>query len=131
MGGVLVGIILEPLISHTCLIHFLCYSTPLSHPLSLTHPLSHTSRLTYTPSLTHTLTQKVDKWVILELSQVAKVDSIDISQNEPYTNLLAMFEVLGRQTHPRTDFPKEYASTLGAVEYGGALQGSGWQVLGR
>lgn len=101
-----------------------CIHSPIAAPIAAPS-LPPTSRI-------HpTIITQVDKWVILELSQVAKVDSIDISQNEPYTNLLATFEVLGRQTHPRTDHPKEHASALGAGEYGAALQGGGWEVLGR
>lgn len=74
---------------------------------------------------------QADKWVILELSQVGKVGSLDLSQNEPYTNLVDEFEVLGRSTHPRTDFAKDHGSALGAVEYGAALQGAGWKSLAR
>lgn len=74
---------------------------------------------------------QTNKWVILELSQVGKVGSLDLSQNEPYTNLVDEFEVLGRSTHPRTDFAKDHGSALGAAEYGAALQGAGWKSLGR
>lgn len=74
---------------------------------------------------------QTDKWVIVELSQVGKVGSLDLSQNEPYTNLVEEFEVLGRSTHPRTDFAKDHGAALGAAEYGAALQGPGWKLLGR
>ena len=44
-----------------------------------------------------------DKWVVVELSQVAKISRIELAQHELYSSRIKDFEVRGRQSHPRTD----------------------------
>ena len=91
---------------------------------------------------------KADKWVLVELSQVAKVDELQVSQASPppacrlatqqcaweqrvtaavpmqfelYSSRVNGFEVRGRQTHPRHD----------GVEYSKGLGLPSWWLLGR
>jgi len=44
-----------------------------------------------------------DKWVIIELSEVARVLQLELAQNELYSSRVKEFELYGRQTHPRSD----------------------------
>lgn len=62
-----------------------------------------------------------DKWLVIELSQVAKVSRIDVAQYELYSSRLKEFEVRGRQSHPRTD----------DVDTAKGLNSTAWKVLGR
>ena len=63
-----------------------------------------------------------DKWVLLELSQVAKVARLELAQFELYSARVKEFQALGRQSHPRTDgFGSEYARTLDSPQ---------WRLLG-
>lgn len=62
-----------------------------------------------------------DKWLVIELSQVAKISRIDIAQYELYSSRLKEFEVRGRQSHPRTD----------DVDTAKGLNSTAWKVLGR
>ena len=64
---------------------------------------------------------KDDKWVVLELSQVARVSRIELSQNELYSSRVKEFEVSGRQSHPRTD----------NVETAKGLNSTSWRLVGR
>lgn len=43
-----------------------------------------------------------DKWVVIELSQVAKVSRIELSQYELYSSRVHEFAVYGMHSHPRT-----------------------------
>lgn len=62
------------------------------------------------------------KWVMLELSQVAKVSRLELSQFELYSARVREFELLGRQSHPRTEgFGSEYGRTLNSTQ---------WKLLG-
>ena len=62
------------------------------------------------------------RWLMLELSQVAKVSRLELAQFELYSARVREFEVWGRQSHPRTDgFGSEYARTLNSTQ---------WQLLG-
>jgi hypothetical protein len=63
-----------------------------------------------------------DKWVLVELSQVAKVARLELAQFELYSARVKEFQALGRQSHPRTDgFGSEYARTLDSPQ---------WRLLG-
>ena len=63
-----------------------------------------------------------DKWVLLELSQVAKVARLELAQFELYSARVREWQALGRQSHPRTDgFGSEYARTLDSSQ---------WRLLG-
>jgi Sad1 / UNC-like C-terminal len=62
-----------------------------------------------------------DKWVVLELSQVAKVSRIEIIQHELYSSRIKDFEIRGRQSHPRTD----------NVETSKGLNSTAWKLLGK
>ncbi|KAI3436711.1 hypothetical protein D9Q98_006126 [Chlorella vulgaris] len=65
---------------------------------------------------------RVDKWVMLELSQVAKVSRVELQQYELYSARVREFEAWGRQSHPRSDgYGSEYARTLNSSQ---------WQLLG-
>ncbi|KAA6420457.1 MAG: Galactose-binding isoform 1 [Trebouxia sp. A1-2] len=64
---------------------------------------------------------KAAKWFIIELSQVAKVDSFQLSQYELYSSRVKDFEVRGRQAHPRAQ----------GGEYSKSLNTSGWQLMGK
>ncbi|CAL8467008.1 g6544 [Coccomyxa elongata] len=64
---------------------------------------------------------KADKWVLVELSQVTKVDMIKLSQYELYSSRVRDFEVYGRQSHPRTD----------GSDYSRHLHSSSWQLIGK
>lgn len=71
--------------------------------------------------------------MIVELSQVAKVDTVELAQHEPYTSLVHEFELLGRQSHPRADLKDGGGAGGGpaAADFGAALVGPGWLPLGR
>ena len=43
-----------------------------------------------------------DKWVVIELSQVAKVSMVELSQYELYSSRVNEFAVYGMHSHPRT-----------------------------
>lgn len=59
---------------------------------------------------------------MLELSQVARVSRLELSQFELYSARVREFEAWGRQSHPRTDgHGSEYARTLNSSQ---------WQLLG-
>jgi hypothetical protein len=62
-----------------------------------------------------------DKWVVLELSQVAKVSRIELIQHELYSSRIKDFEIRGRQSHPRTD----------NVETSKGLNSTSWKLLGK
>jgi hypothetical protein len=62
-----------------------------------------------------------DKWVVLELSQVAKVSRIELIQHELYSSRIKEFEIRGRQSHPRTD----------NVETSKGLNSTSWKLLGK
>lgn len=64
---------------------------------------------------------KAEKWFIIELSQVAKVDSFQLSQYELYSSRVKDFEVRGRQAHPRAQ----------GGDYSKSLNTSGWQMMGK
>ncbi|DBB06647.1 hypothetical protein WJX77_000321 [Trebouxia sp. C0004] len=64
---------------------------------------------------------KAEKWFIIELSQVAKVDSFQLSQYELYSSRVKDFEVRGRQAHPRAQ----------GGEYSKSLNTTGWQLMGK
>ena len=64
---------------------------------------------------------KDDKWVVLELSQVARVSRFELSQNELYSSRVKDFEVRGRQSHPRTD----------NVETSKGLNSTAWHLIGK
>lgn len=63
---------------------------------------------------------KDDKWVVIELSQVAKVSRMELVQHELYSSRIKQFEVRGRQSHPRTD----------NVETSKGLDSTSWKSLG-
>lgn len=65
---------------------------------------------------------KDNKWVVIELSQVAKVSSLDISQNELYSSRLKEFSVYGMQSHPRT---------LATLESSTNVDSNGWSFMGK
>ncbi|KAG7669226.1 hypothetical protein KSW81_007385 [Nannochloris sp. 'desiccata'] len=62
-----------------------------------------------------------DKWVVLELSQVAKISRIELIQHELYSSRIKDFEIRGRQSHPRTD----------NVETSKGLNSTSWKLLGK
>lgn len=62
-----------------------------------------------------------DKWVVVELSQVAKISRIELAQHELYSSRIKDFEVRGRQSHPRTD----------NVETSKGLNSTAWRLLGK
>lgn len=62
-----------------------------------------------------------DKWVVLELSQVAKISRVEIIQHELYSSRIRDFEIRGRQSHPRTD----------NVETSKGLNSTSWKLLGK
>ena len=62
-----------------------------------------------------------DKWVVVELSQVAKISRIELAQHELYSSRIKDFEVRGRQSHPRTD----------NVETSKGLNSTAWKLLGK
>ncbi|KAK9841003.1 hypothetical protein WJX81_005028 [Elliptochloris bilobata] len=64
---------------------------------------------------------RADKWLLLELSQVARVDTVRLAQFELYSSRVRDLKVLGRQSHPRAD----------GSDYAKGLNASSWQPLGR
>ncbi|PRW56078.1 membrane -like [Chlorella sorokiniana] len=63
-----------------------------------------------------------DKWVIIELSQVARLSRLELAQFELYSARVKEFSAHGRQSHPRTDgFGTDYAKTLNSSQ---------WKLLG-
>lgn len=64
---------------------------------------------------------KDNKWVVIELSQVARVSSLEIAQNELYSSRLKEFSVYGMQSHPRT---------LATLESPANVD-SGWNFIGK
>ena len=66
------------------------------------------------------------KFVILELSQVASLDAVELSQHELYSSRVAEFEVLGRASNPRVDAAA--GGDLGATLVSGS--GGAWETLG-
>ncbi len=65
---------------------------------------------------------KDNKWVVIELSQVARVSSLDISQNELYSSRLKEFSVYGMHSHPRT---------LATLESSTNVDSNGWSFMGK
>ena len=65
---------------------------------------------------------KDNKWVVIELSQVARVSSLEISQNELYSSRLKEFAVYGMQSHPRT---------LATLESSANVDSNGWSFMGK
>eukprot|EP00887_Chlorella_sp_A99_P002880 scaffold6.g2880.t1 len=65
---------------------------------------------------------RADKWVLVELSQVAKLSRVALAQYELYSSRVRDFELRGRQSHPRTD-------GVGA-DYARGLNSSQWRLLG-
>lgn len=65
---------------------------------------------------------KDNKWVVIELSQVARVSSLEISQNELYSSRLKEFAVYGMQSHPRT---------LATLESSTNVDSNGWSFMGK
>lgn len=63
---------------------------------------------------------KDNKWVVIELSQVARVSQVELTQNELYSSRVKEFEVYGMQNHPRT---------LSNLE--SAIDRSPWGLMGR
>jgi hypothetical protein len=64
---------------------------------------------------------KDNKWVVLELSQVAKVSSLEIGQHELYSSRVKTFSVYGMQSHPRTL----------AMESSNSVDSNGWYFMGK
>ncbi|KAK9801906.1 hypothetical protein WJX73_001117 [Symbiochloris irregularis] len=64
---------------------------------------------------------KADKWIIIELSQVAKVDAVELSQFELYSSRVHWFDVRGRQHHPRHD----------GTDYSKSLNSTQWRFMGQ
>eukprot|EP00891_Asterochloris_glomerata_P001172 jgi/Astpho2/1172/fgenesh1_pg.00021_%23_20_t len=64
---------------------------------------------------------KADNWMIIELSQVAKVDTVELSQDELYSSRVKDFELRGRQTHPRSE----------GTDYTRGLNSTQWKLLGQ
>lgn len=64
---------------------------------------------------------KDDKWVVIELSQMAKVSRLELAQYELYSSRVQEFEVRGRQSHPRTD----------NMDTAKGLNSTAWKLLGR
>lgn len=62
-----------------------------------------------------------DKWVVVELSQVAKASRVELAQYELYSSRVKDFEIRGRQSHPRTD----------NVETSKWLNSSAWKLVGK
>lgn len=74
---------------------------------------------------------KSDKWLIIELPQVIRPDTLRVSQHELYSSRIKDFEVRGRQKHPRHD-----AASGGAepgskgVDYVRSLNSTAWKLVG-
>ena len=64
---------------------------------------------------------KDNKWVVLELSQVSKVSSLEIGQYELYSSRVRTFSVYGMQSHPRTL----------AMESSSSVDSNGWYFMGK
>lgn len=65
---------------------------------------------------------KDNKWVVIELSQVARVSSLEIAQNELYSSRLKEFSVYGMQSHPRT---------LATLDSSTNVDSNGWSFMGK
>ncbi len=63
---------------------------------------------------------KDNKWVVIELSQVARVSSVEISQHELYSSRVKEFTVYGMQSHPR----------MLAMESSNSVDSNGWSFIG-
>lgn len=63
---------------------------------------------------------KDNKWVVIELSQVARVSSVEISQHELYSSRVKEFTVYGMQSHPR----------MLAMEASNSVDSNGWNFIG-
>lgn len=63
----------------------------------------------------------VDSWLILELSQVARVRIIELTMKEMYSSRVAEFEAFSRDSHP----------SKVSLQYPEGLHTSNWQHLGR
>lgn len=44
-----------------------------------------------------------NKWLIIELSQLGRVDAIELKMKEMYSSRVKEFVVKGRQSHPKRD----------------------------
>jgi hypothetical protein len=64
---------------------------------------------------------KDDKWVVIELSQVARVSSVEISQHELYSSRVKEFDVYGMASHPRTL----------ALESSNSIDKNAWSLMGK
>eukprot|EP00890_Picochlorum_soloecismus_P000579 jgi/Picsp_1/1521/NSC_04999-R1_galactose-binding protein len=64
---------------------------------------------------------KDDKWVVIELSQVARVSSVEISQHELYSSRVKEFDVYGMASHPRTL----------AMESSTSIDRNAWNFMGK
>ena len=64
---------------------------------------------------------KDDKWVVIELSQVARVSSVEISQHELYSSRVKEFDVYGMASHPRTL----------ALESSNSIDKNAWAFMGK
>jgi len=66
------------------------------------------------------------QWVVLELAQVASLDTLELSQHELYSARVHEFEAFGRRSNPRLD------SNGGgkAVDLGASLGSPPWESLG-
>lgn len=65
---------------------------------------------------------KADKWVIIELSQMVKIDTLELSQFELYSSRVKEFEVRGRQNHPRHDAVEYHKVRVPAPILGNPMQ---------
>jgi len=64
---------------------------------------------------------KDDKWVVIELSQVARVSSVEISQHELYSSRVKEFDLYGMASHPRTL----------AMESSTSIDKNAWNFMGK
>ncbi|GFH22052.1 SUN domain-containing protein [Haematococcus lacustris] len=62
------------------------------------------------------------KWIILELSQLGRVDEVELVMTEMYSSRVRDFSVKGRQSHPRKDGPSS--------DYPRFFDSESWQLLG-
>lgn len=63
---------------------------------------------------------KADKWLVIELAQVAKVTRVELSQFELYSSKAKEFVVYGRQSQPRA----------GGTDVAQLLNSTQWRLLG-
>lgn len=60
------------------------------------------------------------KWLIIELSQLGTVETVQLTMKEMYSGRIRVFRVKGRQTHPRRD----------GAEYTAGFDSKSWELLG-